>query len=554
MVRDRASSSAWVPALLLAASCARPAARDELPPAVEVGPQPTVPAHRTAAKVTPSAVASSAPSPSGDVTAAVPASPCPSEMALVGKRICVDRWEAMTLDERGEQHSPHHAVGAKAVRAVSRTGELPQAYISYEQAGEACNRSGKRLCTTAEWLDACQGVSRPKRRYPYGPRLEVLACNTEHSSHPVLLLTEGRHRTDSSTLNDSRINQMGGGVAPAGAFERCTTPEGVHDLVGNLLEWTKSDRPLLMGGYYLDAEENGDGCGYVTMLHGPQYHDFTTGFRCCRKPDVVAAPAPPQAGAAAPAAPLVPGVPASRDPHGFRSFENAFSKLPPAPPPPAYEPPTAACPIDMALVDGVRCSVPVQVCKRWLDAPDKPQRSCAQFAEPTRCDGRKHDMRYCIDRYEFTPPGYSLPIVHVAYTEAQLLCGAMGKRLCTEQEWEFACEGPEAVPYPYGFVRDGAVCNHDAKDALFTPFGKLVDQRAASESLAKCRSPFGVFNLVGNVDEWTTRTENEPPRRSILRGGWWLQGRNRCRAATDSHSETYAGPQTGFRCCKPARR
>jgi formylglycine-generating enzyme required for sulfatase activity len=130
----------------------------------------------------------------------------------------------------------------------------------------------------------------------------------------------------------------------------------------------------------------------------------------------------------------------------------------------------------------------------------------------------------------------------------------MDKRICYEDEWEFACEGPEALPYPYGTVRDGAACNHDVAGELFSMRGKLIDRRAPSSELTRCKSPFGVMNLVGNVDEWTQRAGNEAPWRSILRGGWWLKGRNRCRAATESHNEIYAGPQTGFRCCKEARR
>ena len=110
-----------------------------------------------------------------------------------------------------------------------------------------------------------------------------------------------------------------------------------------------------------------------------------------------------------------------------------------------------------------------------------------------------------------------------------------------------------ASPYPYGNVRDGARCNHDVVGDLFSMRGKLVDRRVPAASLPSCESPFGVRNLVGNVDEWTTRAGNESPWRSILRGGWWLTGRNRCRAATESHNEIYAGPQTGFRCCKEAR-
>ena len=92
-------------------------------------------------------------------------------------------------------------------------------------------------------------------------------------------------------------------------------------------------------------------------------------------------------------------------------------------------------------------------------------------------------MRYCIDRYEYTPPGYTLPIAHVNWTEAQLICQHMQKRLCLEEEWEFACEGADALPYPYGFVRNGAICNHDIPEALFTNIGNLIDRRVSATSL-----------------------------------------------------------------------
>ena len=36
------------------------------------------------------------------------------------------------------------------------------------------------------------------------------------------------------------------------------------------------------GGFYGDAEINGKGCLYVTSAHEPTYHDYSTGFRCCR--------------------------------------------------------------------------------------------------------------------------------------------------------------------------------------------------------------------------------------------------------------------------------
>lgn len=501
-----------------AAACARGEARPADPLPEPGGPPPLE---------LPAASARAAPAPADP-------GPCPPGMALVGGRFCIDRWEAVAVLPDGAVHSPYHAVTHLPVRAESRPGHVPQAYISMKQADAACSRAGKRLCTTAQWVDACMGTQKPRRTYPYGIQELLRACNTEHTGHPQLVLLGGRRKTDSWSLNDARLNQLGGTVAPGGAFADCVTPEGVVDLHGNLLEWTRGERPLLMGGHYVEARENGAGCTYVTERHGPDYHDFSTGFRCCKELDQPGAPSGP------------------RDPAGLRSFENPAAPLPPPPRPPRYEPPDAPCPGGMALAEGLRCSVPIQECLRWVDPPGKPQRACGEFA-PVRCTGARRQMRYCIDRHEYTPQGYDLPLVHVSWNEASRICRAMDKRLCLEDEWEFACEGPDALPYPYGLARDGAACNHDVPGDLFTTRGRLIDRRVGAMTLPRCASPFGVMNLVGNVDEWTTRAGNQAPWRSILRGGWWLTGRNRCRAATESHNEIYAGPQTGFRCCKDAR-
>jgi formylglycine-generating enzyme required for sulfatase activity len=107
-------------------------------------------------------------------------------------------------------------------------------------------------------------------------------------------------------------------------------------------------------------------------------------------------------------------------------------------------------------------------------------------------------------------------------------------------------------PYPYGWKRDASLCNFDRTD-LGGPQEKLTDHRAPIGAFPNCLSPFGVHNMVGNVDEWVERENMSAPNRSALRGGWWLPGRNRCRAATLAHTEDYSGKQVGFRCCKDAR-
>src|SRR5947207_15926229 len=86
---------------------------------------------------------------------------CPTEMALAGDRVCVDRWEASLVErlrdgtERG--WSPFLPIeGHEAdVRAVSKPGVIPQGYISGQQAQRACNASGKRLCFAEEWDVVC---------------------------------------------------------------------------------------------------------------------------------------------------------------------------------------------------------------------------------------------------------------------------------------------------------------------------------------------------------------------------------------------------------------
>lgn len=506
-------------------------------------------------------------------------------MALIGGKFCIDRWEASTVTPDGKPHSPHQAVTWKNVKAVTKPGVLAQAYISMEEADAACKQADKRLCTAQQWVDACMGTQRIKRTFPYGNEEKKGACNTQRPIHPSSLV-HGNRKDDVISLNDPRLNQQKETVSKTGSFEECVTPDGVFDMHGNLLEWTRGTepRPLLMGGHYVDGKIHGKGCTYVTDGHGPEYHDFTTGFRCCAQPNParlqawMRATAP--ATSAAPAGPVAPAaaatlVPASvnsslqpsvggkappptdhpRDPPGMRSFIDPVGKLPEVKPPP-YASEEAPCPVDMVHVEGTRCGLTHQPCLEWLSRRSAGKKiSCKEFKAPTECKGAKRPMDYCIDRYEFQPEGYKYPLVSVSWAEAQNLCEAMDKRLCLESEWEFACEGEQGLPYPYGYVRDGKKCNHDYPEVeLVTKRGDFIDRRVPKDALPECKSPFGVFNIVGNVDEWTTRYNAEPGHRGILRGGWWLIGRSRCRAATDNHGEAYGSMQTGFRCCKGSRK
>jgi Sulfatase-modifying factor enzyme 1 len=203
------------------------------------------------------------------------------------------------------------------------------------------------------------------------------------------------------------------------------------------------------------------------------------------------------------------------------------------------------------------------MCSRWLNR-DFPER-CAEFdrarwlAFVAPIDTT--EMAYCIDRYEYPNIKGQVPWVLVTWTETADLCADQGKRLCTEDEWTFACEGEDASPYPYGFTRSEDACVIDRAAREYDERAWIDRSSAAamleldrvwqgepSGSRSTCRSRFGVYDMTGNVDEWTQSTASRG-HRSILKGGYWGQVRNRCRASTRVHGESFSFYQQGFRCC-----
>jgi hypothetical protein len=203
---------------------------------------------------------------------------------------CVDPFEAyvVAIDDAGNEspHSPYDTIDA-AVRAKSAAGVVPQGYISQVQADEACRNAGKRLCTMTEFATFCRGGLDSGADYPYGGTTHMPgACNEGKASSVPLFFGSDPQSWTYADLNDPRLNQWDGGLAPTGSYPLCVSPFGVYDCVGNLLEWgadpaDANGHGRLRGGYYGDTETNGPGCLYLTSAHELAYHDYSTGFRCC---------------------------------------------------------------------------------------------------------------------------------------------------------------------------------------------------------------------------------------------------------------------------------
>lgn len=216
---------------------------------------------------------------------------CPTGMASVLGKFCIDRYEASTVEVLGKgkgknkNHSPFLPVEGLKVKAVSRKGVYPQGHISRDQAEAACEGAGKRLCTDEEWLTACRG--KKPTTFPYGDERKPGVCNDKGISSFNFYYGVGgaeapRELYTWANMNDPRLNQLKGTLAKTGSHKKCKSSFGIYDMVGNLHEWTANPKGIFRGGYYLDTSINGDGCEYKTTAHKRTYFDYSTGFRCCK--------------------------------------------------------------------------------------------------------------------------------------------------------------------------------------------------------------------------------------------------------------------------------
>jgi len=157
------------------------------------------------------------------------------------------------------------------------------------------------------------------------------------------------------------------------------------------------------------------------------------------------------------------------------------------------------------------------------------------------------------DDEHFNRPNY--PVVGVSWFEADAYARWIGKRLPTEAEWEKAARGENALEWPWGNSFKGDCLNCSDSEELIhgtTPIGVYPAGQ----------SPYGIFDLAGNVAEWVSDWYKPYERNlakdshygenfKVRRGGGWAWDRDFVRCTCRNASPRVADYAVlGFRCVK----
>lgn len=161
------------------------------------------------------------------------------------------------------------------------------------------------------------------------------------------------------------------------------------------------------------------------------------------------------------------------------------------------------------------------------------------------------------------------PNGHTSGAQAEVACRNADKRLCAWREWRHACGGEKGWAFPYGPTYVQGRCNvfregHPAAELHDDASRGHTDPRLNKVAIRgrpllrktgetrSCASTWGddaIYDMVGNLDEWTADPDGE------FAGGFYARAsKDGCDWRARGHSYHYADYSTGVRCCRDATK
>jgi formylglycine-generating enzyme len=192
----------------------------------------------------------------------------------------------------------------------------------------------------------------------------------------------------------------------------------------------------------------------------------------------------------------------------------------------------------------------------YMDKKEVTQQEYDRFVRATK-RGKPFIPVFEDDQSKIMKP--ELPAMGMSWSDAEAYCKWAGKRLPTEAEWEKAGRGEGKRRYPWGDEFDTGTANVDGDEDGF----KYL---APPGSFEAGRSPYGLYDMTGNVAEWVADSYDEhyyqkTPYRDpqgpaegqhkVIRGGSWRETQHNARLSKRFQAKMWRTDSTiGIRCAK----